>query len=74
VLSVLNKVGRVVRTLDFYRSTCSVTTFDGKVNLTRKVTNYQEPPKPAVEPTPAPEPEAKPAAKPTEEPTKPNGR
>lgn len=74
VLSVLNKVGRVVRTLDFYRSTCSVTTFDGKVNLTRKITNYQEPPKPAAEPTPAPEPEAKPAAQPAEEPAKPNGR
>lgn len=74
VLSVLNKVGRVVRTLDFYRSTCSVTTFDGKVNLTRKITNYQEPPKPAAEPTPPAETEAKPAATPAEEPAKPNGR
>lgn len=75
LLSVVNKVGRVVRTLDFYRSTCSVTTFDGKASLTRTVTNYQEPPKPpTLEPTPAAAPEAAPTAKPAEEPATPNER
>jgi len=64
LLSVLNKVGRVVRTLDFYSSSCTVTTFDGKVLSTKSVTNYKEPPKPAVEePTPTPAPEDKPATR-----------
>jgi hypothetical protein len=46
ILSVVNKIGNVVRTLDFYRSSCTVSTFDGKVGTTKTVTNYQEPPKP----------------------------
>jgi hypothetical protein len=46
IMSIVNKVGRVVRTLDFYRSSCSVSTFDGKITTIKSVTNYQEPPKP----------------------------
>jgi len=61
ILRLVNKVSRVARTLDFYRSTCSVSTFDGKVSVTKTVTNYQEPPKPkAPEPT-----EEKPTTQPT---------
>jgi hypothetical protein len=66
LLSMANKLGSVVRTLDFFRSSCTVTTFDGKVSITKGVTNYQEPPKPKVtapttQEAPAAEP---PAAKP----------
>jgi len=78
LLSVINKIGRVVKTLDFYRSSCSMTTFDGKASLTKEVTNYQEPPKPKApeattqeapaEAEPAPKPAAKPAAEPGGEP------
>lgn len=66
IMSVMNKVGRVVRTLDFYRSECSVSTFDGKATLTKGVVNYQEPPKPKPTTQEAPEEGAppKPAAKP----------
>ena len=46
MLSMANKLGSVVRTLDFFRSSCTVTTFDGKGGLTKELTNYQEPPKP----------------------------
>jgi hypothetical protein len=46
ILSMVTKVGRVVKTLDFYKSECSVSTFDGKVTTVKSVTNYQEPPKP----------------------------
>lgn len=74
LLSVINKIGRVAKTLDFYRSSCSMTTFDGKASLTKEVTNYQEPPKPkapeaTTEEAPAEaEPAAKPAGKPAAEP------
>ncbi len=62
VMSVLTKIGRVVKTLDYFSSSCSVTTFDGKVSVTKTVTNYQEPPKPepTTQPTAA---EAAPAKK-----------
>jgi hypothetical protein len=74
-LSVVTKIGRVVKNLDFYRSSCEVTTFDGKVCLTKGITHYQEPPKKAPESAPADKPAdgeagAKPAAEPKAE--KPN--
>lgn len=50
LLSTLTKLGKVLKTLDFYKSSCEVATFDGKATLTRSVTNYQEPPKPAEPP------------------------
>lgn len=50
LLSAANKVGRVVRELNFYQSSCSVTTFDGRVEHTKSVTHYQEPPKPKTAP------------------------
>jgi hypothetical protein len=46
ILSMVTKIGRVVKTLDFYKSSCSVSTFDGKATTVKEVTNYQEPPKP----------------------------
>jgi hypothetical protein len=55
-LSVATKVGRVVKNLDFYRSSCEVTTFDGKVSLTKGITHYQEPPKKVPESAPADKP------------------
>jgi hypothetical protein len=44
LLSMVTKVGRVVKTLDFYKSECSVSTFDGKATTMKVVTIYQEPP------------------------------
>lgn len=77
LLSMANKLGSVVRTLDFFRSSCAVTTFDGKASTTKELTNYQEPPKPkttapSTQDAPATEP---PAAKPAAEkpPVKPQG-
>lgn len=58
VLTMIGKVGRVVRKLDFLQSSASQTTFDGKVLIGRSVTNYREPPPPpkigseSDEPTP----------------------
>jgi hypothetical protein len=52
-LSIANKVGKVVKTLDFYRSTCKVTQREGKTLLTKELTTYQEPPKPPTESAPA---------------------
>jgi hypothetical protein len=51
-INVISKLGRVVKQLDFYRSSCEVSTFDGKVSTTKKLVNYQEPPKPTTEPAP----------------------
>lgn len=48
MLNLLTKVGNVLKLLDFYKSSCEVTTFDGKVILTKSVTHYQEPPRKAV--------------------------
>jgi hypothetical protein len=39
------KLGRVVSEFNFLQSTCTVTTFDGKVDYTKQVVNYREPPK-----------------------------
>ncbi|MBU0641061.1 MAG: DUF3352 domain-containing protein [Planctomycetes bacterium] len=48
VFGALSKVGTVVRKLDFFQSTCSQCTFDGKTILAKTVTNYREPPKPTT--------------------------
>ena len=73
LLSMANKLGSVVRTLDFFRSSCTVTTFDGKASTSKAIMTYQEPPKPkttapttqeapgAAEPAPKPQAENKPA-------------
>jgi hypothetical protein len=45
MLNVITKVGNVCKTLDFYQSSCTVSTFDGQVAHKKSVTNYQEPPK-----------------------------
>lgn len=52
-LLMLTKVGNVLQKFDFYRSRCTITTFDGTIERTRTVVHYQEPPKPkgrSVEP------------------------
>lgn len=51
LLQVLGKVGQVVRELNFYRSSCSITTFEGRISRTKGVLNYQEPPKPMKQQT-----------------------
>jgi hypothetical protein len=43
-LSIIGKLGRVVRKLDFFQSSASRTTADGKVEFTKKITHYREPP------------------------------
>jgi hypothetical protein len=58
LISAAGKAGKVVRELNFFQSSCSVTTFDGQVLYTKSLTNYREPPKP--ETAPATEPAAKP--------------
>lgn len=44
MLSVLSKVGNVFEKLDFLLSECSVSTFDGKAQVTKSIVNYREPP------------------------------
>lgn len=68
LFSMVNKVGRVVKSLDFYKSSCSVSTFDGKLSSTKSVINYQEPPKPAPTTQEAPaDAEAAPAEEPEQQ-------
>jgi hypothetical protein len=43
VLQMIMKVGPVARKIDFYKSSTSVATFDGKVWRTRGATNYKSP-------------------------------
>jgi hypothetical protein len=56
LLMVANKAGKVCRELNFYQSSSSQTTFDGKAMYTKAVFNYREPP--AATPAPEPEPVA----------------
>jgi len=46
LLSMVGKAGRVVRKLDFFQSSASRTTFDGKMFVTKSVITYREPPVP----------------------------
>jgi len=48
VLDVMTKLGLVVGTLDFFQSSSSVSTFDGRRTVSRTVYNYREPPAKAV--------------------------
>jgi predicted RNA-binding protein YlxR (DUF448 family) len=57
LVMLLAKVGNVVRELNFFRSSCTVTSFDGRVSHAKTVVHYQEPPQPK-----------KPGAAPAEEP------
>ncbi|MCK4342046.1 MAG: hypothetical protein KAY37_10025 [Phycisphaerae bacterium] len=41
---MVSKFGRVAKELNFYRSHCSVTTFDDNVAHTKRVIHYQQPP------------------------------
>ena len=63
---IVSKAAKVVKELNFYRSKCTVTSFDGSTAYAKGVLHYQEPPKPrkaATAPTEAPaeEPEEAPA-------------
>jgi hypothetical protein len=44
VLNMVGKLGRVVKRLDFFQSSASRTTFDGKTVVMKTVTTYREPP------------------------------
>jgi hypothetical protein len=46
VMSVVPKLAKVAKKLDFFQSSSSRTTFDGKRMHTLQVTNYREPPAP----------------------------
>jgi hypothetical protein len=46
LLSIVGKAGRVVRKLDFFQSSASRTTFDGKMFVTKSIITYREPPVP----------------------------
>ena len=46
VFGMLQKLAPVAAQIDFYKSEASVTTFDGKMYRTEKVTHYKEPPPP----------------------------
>lgn len=50
MLSVLTKLPPIVRKIDFLQSSASVSTFDGKMELSRSVMNYREPPAPSTAP------------------------
>lgn len=55
LITAAGKLGKVVRELNFLQSSCTQTTFDGRVMHTRMIVNYREPPKPETAP-PAQEP------------------
>jgi len=44
LLTMLSKVGRVVKEVNFLQSSASRTTFDGKTEVVKKITTYREPP------------------------------
>jgi hypothetical protein len=46
LFSMISKAGRIVRELNFFQSSASRTTFDGRVAMTKMIVNYREPPKP----------------------------
>lgn len=43
IAQVLGKAANVAKELDFFRSSCTVTTFDGKTAYSKSVLNYQKP-------------------------------
>ncbi len=50
-IDIIGKFGRVVRKLDFFQSSASVSTLDGNLLRTRMLTTYREPPAPPKKPT-----------------------
>ncbi len=46
LLNIVGKAGRVVRKLDFFQSSSSRCTFDGKTFTKKSITTYREPPMP----------------------------
>lgn len=44
LMQVMAKLPNIVRKIDFLQSQASVSTFDGKYEITRQVVNYREPP------------------------------
>lgn len=50
VLSVANKISRVLGEFNFYKSTCTVSSFKDGVSHSSVVLHYQEPPKPPTTP------------------------
>ena len=52
LMSVVSKVGKVVRKLDFFQSSAACTTFDGKAFRTKALMTYREPPPPPQKPVP----------------------
>jgi hypothetical protein len=58
MLSAANKLGNVVQQINFLQSSCSASTFDGKVVKTKAVVNYRQPPPPQTQSAPAPEEES----------------
>jgi hypothetical protein len=54
MLTLLTKVGAVLKKFDFYHTQCAVTTFDGSLQRCKSVTHYQEPPKPTTRPAEEP--------------------
>ncbi len=46
LLGIIGKAGRVVRKLDFFQSSASRSTFDGKMFVTKCIKTYREPPAP----------------------------
>jgi hypothetical protein len=46
LLRIVPKLGNVAKQINFWKSTCSVSTFENGVTVTKTVMNYQEPPKP----------------------------
>lgn len=51
-VSLVTKLGKVLKEVNFLRSTCSVGTLEGNVVHTKTVTNYQTPPAPPGKPVP----------------------
>lgn len=54
-ISIIGKMNRVVRKLDFFQSSASMSILDGKVIMTSTVQNYREPPQTAPAPATSPE-------------------
>jgi len=58
IVSTLSKLSPVVRQLDFFQSSCSQTTSDGRTYRTKSITNYRKPPtRPVVTTQPSGQPE-----------------
>ncbi|MBI5866249.1 MAG: DUF3352 domain-containing protein [Planctomycetes bacterium] len=51
LIGIAGKLSRVVRKLDFFQSSASVTTIDGNVVHTKSLSTYREPPPPPKKPT-----------------------